>query len=155
MVFVGAQKRNCYYIIAGIDSAIHKRIMLSIKIASGINWITNEDMLCPFFLRITDATIPATQRNGMMRATIQKMFTNAIYTSFVASMVLSDAICKNRQNKERGQYKTPKITLNTVPIVSSFFIFSPSLRVYLCSLYHSNSNCQYKNHPSFLRGGYR
>ena len=109
-------------------------------------------MLCPFFLRITDATIPATQRKGMMRAMMQKMLINAIYVALVASMVLSDAICKNRQKTERGQYKTPKTTLNTVPIVSSFFMFSPSLRVFLCSLYHLHRICQYNSHPTFFEG---
>ena len=61
-------------------------------------------------------------KNGMIKDIMQKIPIKVIYNGLVASMVLSDAICKSQLNNESGIYDTPKIILNTVPILSSLFI---------------------------------
>ena len=106
-------------------------------------------MLCPFFLKINDTIIPAIHKNGMIKDIMQEIAIKVIYSELVASMVLSDAICKSQLNNERGIYVTPKIMLKTALTLSSFFIFLTSYFYYI-----QNNRClQDKNRPAEISAG--
>jgi len=62
----------------------------------------------------------------MIKDIMQKISIKVINSELVASMVISDAICKSQLNNERGIYVMPRITLNILPILSSFFNFVTS-----------------------------
>ena len=56
---------------------------------------------------------------------------SVINNGLVAPIVASDAITKRKLTSERGTYITLKIMLNTLPTLSSFFIFLTSQLKYI------------------------
>ena len=108
------QKRVLNHITAGTKSAPKSSIKLSTKITSGKIRTTKDHVLQPFRLNVLDKTTPTTQSKGIINDITQNVSINPMKSGLFASIVLSDAIVKNKLISESGMYAIHKAILNNL-----------------------------------------